>query len=90
MNAETSQSTPFPTTTDTGLNGSGNDSLHSFTQKIHEAVDSLEQRLGSGSEKVMGLQQEYSEMAREQVRANPLAAMGAAFAAGFILAKLFR
>ena len=91
MNSETAQTTPFPTSTDTGLNGNGRDNnLHAFTQKIHEAVDSLEQRIGQSSEKVMGLQEEYGNMAREQVRANPLAALGVAFAAGFILAKLFR
>jgi hypothetical protein len=28
-------------------------------------------------------------MAREQVRANPLAALGVAFAAGFVFAKIF-
>ena len=37
----------------------------------------------------MGLQQEYSEVAREQVRANPLMAVGAAFAVGVIFSKLF-
>ena len=92
MNAETAQ-TPFPTSTDTtpGLNGNGSEnSLHQYAQRIHEAVDSLEQRLGAGTEKVMGLQEEYGNMAREQVRAQPLAAVGIAFAAGFILAKLIR
>ena len=38
----------------------------------------------------MGWQQEYGDMAREQVRANPLAALGVAFAAGFVIAKIFR
>lgn len=94
MNTETAQ-TPFPTSTDTGasstgLNGSTSESLHSFTQRIHEAVDSLEQRIGTGSEKVMSMQQEYGEAAREQVRANPLAAVGIAFAVGFVLAKISR
>ena len=90
MNSETST---LPTSTDTGLNGSGSDSeksLHAFTQKIHEAVDSLEQRIGMGSEKVIGLQQEYGEAAREEVRAHPLAAVGIAFAVGFLLAKITR
>ena len=32
-------------------------------------------RIGSSSERVMSMQQEYGEMAREQVRANPLAAL---------------
>ena len=87
---EISQTT-FPTSTETspGLNG-GQQSVHRLAQKVHEAVDTLEHTIGSSSEKVMHMQQEYGEMAREQVRANPLVAVGAAFAAGFILAKLFR
>lgn len=94
MNGETSQS-PFPTSPDTtsatGLNGNGGSdtSVHRFAQKVHEAVDTLEQKIGLGSDKVMSLQSEYGDMAREQVRANPLAAVGIAFAAGYIFSKLF-
>lgn len=100
MNGETSQS-PFPTSGEAGsgfssgasnfsTDGAGSDTtVRRFAQKVHEAVDTLEQKLGQSSEKVMGLQQEYGDMAREQVRANPLAALGTAFAVGFIFAKLF-
>ncbi|MBA2674676.1 hypothetical protein [Ramlibacter sp.] len=103
MNGETSQS-PFPTSGESGSSTSSFSSgasgfsadsdtsdttVRRFAQKVHEAVDTLEQKLGMGSEKVMGLQQEYGDMAREQVRANPLAALGTAFAVGFIFAKLF-
>lgn len=90
MNIETSES-PFPTATSTGsanLNG-GDGTVRRVAQKAHEAVDKLEQTLGSSSEKVMGLHEEYSEVAREQVRANPLMAVGAAFAVGVIFSKLF-
>ena len=93
MNSETA--TPFPTSESTsggaGLNGSGanSDTVHRMAQRVHEAVDMLEEKLGQGSEKVMGLHQEYGDMAREQVRANPLAAIGVAFAAGYVLAKVF-
>lgn len=96
MNAETSSQNAFPTTTETsgssganGLNGEAN-RVHRLAQTLHEAVDSLEQKLGSGSERVMGLQQEYGNMAREQVKANPLAALGVAFAAGFVIARILR
>ena len=94
MNTETSTN-PFPTTLEqssgsgSGLNGGGPAQLHKAAQKIHEAVDTLEQKIGQSSDKVMGLQQEYGDLAREQVRANPLAALGAAFAVGFIVAKVF-
>ena len=93
MNAETSTQNPFPTSADSGsgnaLNGDAN-RVRRIAQTLHEAVDSLEQKIGAGGERVMGLQQEYGDMAREQVRANPLAALGVAFAAGFVIAKIFR
>ena len=95
MNAETSTQNPFPTSAEAadssaaGLNGDAT-RVRRIAQSLHEAVDSLEQRIGAGGERVMGLQQEYGDMAREQVRANPLAALGVAFAAGFIVAKIFR
>ena len=77
----------------TGLNGVGATApatVHKVAQKAHEAVDKLEQTLGSSSEAVMGWQQEYGEMAREQVRANPLAVVAGAFAVGFLFAKILR
>ncbi|GAB3763975.1 hypothetical protein GCM10028796_18190 [Ramlibacter monticola] len=96
MNAETSTENPFPTSTESsggtgaaGLNGEAS-RVRRMAQSLHEAVDSLEQKIGSGSERVMGLQEEYGNMARDQVRANPLAALGVAFAAGFIVARILR
>ena len=97
MNAETASTNPFPTSAEQsgssgstgGLNGDAN-RVRRIAQSLHEAVDSLEQKIGSGSERMMGLQEEYGNMAREQVRANPLAALGVAFAAGFIIAKILR
>ena len=96
MNAETSNQNPFPTSGETsassgaaGLNGEAS-RVRRMAQSLHEAVDSLEQKLGSSSERVMGLQEEYGTMAREQVRANPLAALGVAFAAGFVIARILR
>jgi ElaB/YqjD/DUF883 family membrane-anchored ribosome-binding protein len=95
MNAETAQN-PFPTSAEqsqgsmaaNGLNGGNR--VHKVAQTLHEAVDTLEQKIGEGSEKVMGSYEEYGSLAREQVRANPLAALGIAFAAGFIIAKVLR
>jgi hypothetical protein len=94
MNGETSQN-PFPTSADesgssaNALNGDAN-RVRRMAQSLHEAVDSLEQKLGASSERVMGLQEEYGNMAREQVRANPIAALGVAFAAGFVIARILR
>jgi ElaB/YqjD/DUF883 family membrane-anchored ribosome-binding protein len=74
-----------------GLNGVGAPAtVQKVAQKAHEAVDKLEQTLGSGTQTVMGWQQEYGEMAREQVRANPLTVVAGAFAVGFLFAKLMR
>jgi ElaB/YqjD/DUF883 family membrane-anchored ribosome-binding protein len=93
MNSETSDSISSMggTSGSTGLNGGANDgTVRRVAQKAHEAVDKLEQTLGSSSERVMGWQQEYGEMAREQVRSNPLAVVAGAFAVGWVLAKLTR
>ncbi|MCC2675930.1 MAG: hypothetical protein K0R58_2877 [Ramlibacter sp.] len=94
MNAETTTQNPFPTSSEAASNGSSLNGdanrVRRMAQSLHEAVDSLEQKFGTGSERIMGLQEEYGNMARDQVRANPLAALGAAFAAGFIIAKILR
>ena len=99
MNADTSSTNPFPTSAEstgtTGSNGSGGlngdaNRVRRMAQSLHEAVDSLEQKIGQSGERVMSMQQEYGDMAREQVRANPLAALGVAFAAGYVLAKIMR
>lgn len=63
--------------------------VHRMAQAAHEAVDRLEQALGSGSERVMDWQQEYGEVARDRVRASPLAAVGIAFGVGVVLSRLF-
>jgi hypothetical protein len=96
MNADTATQNPFPTSAEqsspsngAGLNGDAN-RVRRIAQSLHEAVDTLEQRIGEGSERVLGLQEEYGNMAREQVKNSPLAALGVAFAAGFIIAKILR
>jgi hypothetical protein len=94
MNTETATN-PFPTSAEqqglgnNGLNG-GADRVHKVAQTLHETVNALEEKLAMSNEKLMGLHDEYGTMAREQVRANPLAAVGVAFAAGFVLAKILR
>lgn len=62
---------------------------HRMAQAAHEAVDRLEQALGSGSERMMDWQQEYGDRARDRVRASPLAAVGIAFGVGIVFSKLF-
>jgi ElaB/YqjD/DUF883 family membrane-anchored ribosome-binding protein len=91
MNSETTDSISSMNTSSSGLNGSAGDgTVRRVAQKAHEAVDTLAQTLDSSSEKVMNWHQEYGDMAREQVRANPLAVVAGAFVVGFVLAKLTR
>ena len=69
MNTETSQN-PFPTSVEqsqgvsggSGLNGDVN-RVRKVAQTLHEAVDTLEQKIGTGSERMMGMTDEYSTMA---------------------------
>lgn len=63
--------------------------VHRMAQAAHEAVDRLEQALGTGSERMMDWQQEYGELARDRVRASPLAAVGIAFGVGLVVSRLF-
>ena len=92
MNTETSDNytSVNGTAATTGLNGGAEGKMHRVAQKAHEAVDKLEQTLDTGSERVMGWQQEYGESAREHVRANPLAYVAGAFAIGYLFAKITR
>lgn len=90
MNSELNESMP-------GMNGPSGATLngapgtvHRVAQKAHQTVDKLEQTLGSSTDRMMGWQQEYGELAREQVRANPLTVVAGAFAVGFLFAKLMR
>ena len=69
------------------LNGNGN-VVKRVAQKAHEAVDKLEQTVSSGSEKVVGWQEEYGGIVREQVKDNPLTAIGIAFAAGILFSRI--
>lgn len=94
MNSETSDTISSMNTSmggSTGLNGAGTEgTVRRVAQKAHEAVDTLADTLNTSSEKMMNWHQEYGDMAREQVRANPLAVVAGAFVVGFILAKITR
>ncbi|MBK0394031.1 hypothetical protein [Ramlibacter algicola] len=88
MNSETSNQNPFPTSASQG-GGADSGKVQRVAQKAHEAIDRLQESIGTGSDKMMGWQQEYGDMAREQVRASPIAALGVAFAVGIVFSKLF-
>ena len=89
MNGETIDNTGAMGGT-SGLNGTtgGNPQVQRVAERAHAAVDTVADRLNSSAERVMTWQQEYGEMAREQIRANPLAVVFGAFAVGYVFAKL--
>jgi ElaB/YqjD/DUF883 family membrane-anchored ribosome-binding protein len=84
---ETTETSMSNGMTSTGLNGNGN-TVKRVAQKAHEAVDKLEQTLNSSTDKVIGWQDEYGGQAREQIKNNPLTAVGIAFAAGILFSKI--
>ncbi|TFZ07769.1 hypothetical protein [Ramlibacter humi] len=92
MNSETSTS-PLPASASTGGSNAGADSVDGtvrrVAQRAHDTVDRLEQTVSAGSDRLMDWHEEYGGMAREQVRENPLAAVGVSFLAGIVFAKLF-
>jgi hypothetical protein len=91
MNSETMDTTNTTGTANTGLNGTGTQQqVQRAADRAHQAVDSVAQTLNTGAERVIGWQDEYGEMAREQIRANPLAVVFGAFAIGYVFAKLTR
>ena len=71
-----------------GVNGANSGVVQRMAAKAHEAVDKLEQTVASGSEKVTGWQEEYGGVARAQIKANPLTAVGIAFAAGILFSRI--
>ena len=88
MNSESMESTSIAGAgLGVGMNGTSN-VVKRVAQKAHEAVDKLEQTVSSGSEKVVNWQEEYGGIVREQVRSNPLTAIGIAFAAGILFSRI--
>src|SRR3569832_1899861 len=88
MNSETMDNTSTLGVTGQGtstssLNGTGTQQqVQRVAEKAHAAVDTVAQSVSSGADRVMGWQQEYGEMAREQSRAGPRAGGGGAGAGG--------
>lgn len=77
----------------TGLNGTSANpqaQVQRVAEKAHAAVDTMAQSISSGTERMMSWQQEYGELARDQVRQNPLMMVAGAFALGYVLAKITR
>lgn len=84
---EISESTSLSNGMRAGLNGDSN-VVSRVAKKAHEAVDKLEQSVSSGANKVTGWQEEYGGVLRQQVKGNPLTAVGIAFAAGILFSRI--
>lgn len=94
MNSETMDTSNTMGVTGQGtssLNGTGTQQqVQRVADKAHAAVDTMAQSITSGADRMMSWQQEYGEMAREQIRQNPLVVVAGAFALGYVLAKITR
>ena len=87
---ESTESTSMSNGLSSGLNGNGSSSgvVQRVAQKAHEAVDKLEQTVSASGDKMTNWQEEYGGMVREQVKDNPLTAIGIAFAAGILFNRI--
>ena len=95
--ANDTQDKSFPSSSGTSTSGSSpsagggqgaNEQVQRVAQGAHEAVDRVQETLTAGTERLMSMQQEYGDMARERVTDNPFAALGIAFAAGIVLSEV--
>ncbi|HEV3010060.1 MAG TPA: DUF883 C-terminal domain-containing protein [Burkholderiales bacterium] len=76
---------------------SGTDPIERASSTAHEAVDRVSQtaaayaeRFGERAEELLEMKDNWVEGAREYVREHPVAALGIAVAAGYILSMLMR
>jgi hypothetical protein len=91
MNSDTSDTGTMTSTGGAGMSpNSAQANVQRVAQRAHDAVDRAAQTVSSGTDRMMNWQQEYGEMAREQIRANPLAVVAGAFAIGYLFAKITR
>jgi ElaB/YqjD/DUF883 family membrane-anchored ribosome-binding protein len=88
MNSETSDS--ITSMNGPGVAGMDDNVVRRVAQKAHETVDKLEQKVSTGSERMMTMQDEYGSYAREQIRMHPLSTVAGAFAIGLLLGKILR
>jgi ElaB/YqjD/DUF883 family membrane-anchored ribosome-binding protein len=66
--------------------GSTEENIEHYSAGVHEAVD----RLGEKAEEWLDMKDNWVEGAREYVREHPVAALGIAAAAGYILSMIMR
>jgi ElaB/YqjD/DUF883 family membrane-anchored ribosome-binding protein len=76
---------------------SGTDPIERASDKAHDTVDRVAQtasayaeRFGEQAEALLEMKDNWIEGAREYVREHPVAALGIAVAAGYVLSMLMR
>jgi ElaB/YqjD/DUF883 family membrane-anchored ribosome-binding protein len=76
---------------------SGTDHIERVSSTAHDAVDRVAQtasqyaeRFGEQAEALMEMKDNWVEGARDYVREHPIAALGMAVAAGYVLSMLMR
>ena len=76
---------------------SGTDHIERASSSAHDAVDRVAQtasayaeRFGEQAEALMEMKDNWVEGARDYVREHPIAALGMAVAAGYVLSMLMR
>ena len=77
--------------------GSSEQNIERYTSTAHEAVDraaqtasAVAERFGEKADEWLEMKDNWVEGAREYVREHPIAALGMAVAAGYILSMLMR
>lgn len=68
----------------------GEDELHGLRDKLRANGAQLEDDLRDAGARFADGAKKFSEAATEQIRENPLAAFGVAFAAGLVVSRLLR
>lgn len=66
------------------------DELHRLRTKLHANGAKLEDDLRDAGARFADGAKKFSETATEQIRENPIAAFGIAFAAGIVVSRLLR
>lgn len=64
------------------------ETAHSAVDRATEAAEQIAQRFGTKSDELLAMKDDYIEGARAYVKANPLAAIGIALAAGYLFGKI--
>ncbi|MGQ0545889.1 MAG: DUF883 family protein [Betaproteobacteria bacterium] len=65
-------------------------SAHDTVDRAAQTVSSVADRVGEKVDELYSLQEDWVEAGREYVREHPVAAIGMALAAGYLLAMLMR